>query len=131
MSIIKVHPSSDFGLEEEGGVVFPVITDHSYQVELWLSGFFLRHSVKQLQRKDGLIINADDTQVLSVRSGSDVKSYISKAQAGAQCVDDVLSQIWMIRVPDQTDGDDLWTVEEDTSHAELLTTLTLRRGDRC
>lgn len=38
----------------------------------------------------------------------------------------VLGQVRVIRVPDQTDGDDLGTVEEDTGHPELLPTLTLR-----
>lgn len=36
----------------------------------------------------------------------------------------------MIRVPNQTDGDDLRTVEEDTGHPELLTALTLRKEEQ-
>lgn len=54
-------------------------------------------------------------------------SYIAQAQAGSQGVYDVLSKVRVIRVPNQTDGDDLRAVEEDPSHPELLTTLTLRR----
>lgn len=128
MSIIEVHPSSDFSLEEEGGVVFPVVTDHSHQVKLCLSSLFFCHSVKQLQRNDHH--KHWWHRGLSVRSGSALRSYITKAQAGTQSVDDVLSQIRMIRVPNQADGDDLRTVEEDTSHAELLPTLTLRKKEQ-
>ena len=49
--IIKVHPSSNLGLEEEGGVMFPVVTHHPHQVQLRLSSLLLRHPVKQLQRE--------------------------------------------------------------------------------
>jgi len=51
MSIIEVNPLADFGLEEESGVVFAVVTDHAHKVELRLFGLVLRHSVEQLQVK--------------------------------------------------------------------------------
>lgn len=47
--VIKVHPSPDLRLEEEGGVMFPVVAHHSNQVELRLTSLLLRHPVKQLQ----------------------------------------------------------------------------------
>jgi len=55
------------------------------------------------------------------------RSYIPEAQAGSQRVDDVLGQVGVVRVPDQADGDDLGTVEQDASDAELLAALTLRK----
>lgn len=70
-----------------------------------------------------LPLYADDTHVYR----SVCVSYVSKAQAGSQCVNDVLSEVRVIRVPHQTDGDDLRTVKEDTGHPELLTALTLRK----
>ena len=42
-------------------------------------------------------------------------------------MDDVLGQVGVVRVPDQADGDDLGTVEQDASDAELLAALTLRK----
>lgn len=57
-------------------------------------------------------------------------TYIPEAQAGSQGVDDILSQVRVIRVPHQADGDDLRTVEEDASHPQLLTALTLRKRKR-
>lgn len=51
MCIIEVHPSSDLCLEEEGGVMFPVVTDHANQIEFRLTGLLFRHPVKQLQRE--------------------------------------------------------------------------------
>lgn len=30
MCVIEVHPSSDFCLEEEGGVMFPVVAHHAH-----------------------------------------------------------------------------------------------------
>lgn len=59
MSIIEVNPLADFGLEEESGVVFAVVTDHAHQVELRLFGLVLRHSVEQLrvkQRRRGRLL---------------------------------------------------------------------------
>lgn len=52
MCIIKVHPSSDLCLKEEGGVMFSIVAHHANQVELWLPGLLLRHPVKQLQRQN-------------------------------------------------------------------------------
>lgn len=51
MSIIKVNPLADFGLEEESRVVFAIVTDHAHQVELRLFGLVLCHSVEQLRVK--------------------------------------------------------------------------------
>lgn len=74
---------------------------------------------------DFLRLYADDTDVYQ----RVCSSYVTKPQASAQGVNDVLSEVRMIRVPNQTDGDDLRTVEEDTGHPELLTTLTLMRTE--
>lgn len=52
MCVIKVHPSSDLRLEEEGGVMFPVVAHHSDQVELRLTSLLLRNPVKQLHREN-------------------------------------------------------------------------------
>lgn len=48
MSIIEVDPLADFGLEEESGVVFSIVTDYAHQVELRLFGLVLCHPVEQL-----------------------------------------------------------------------------------
>lgn len=39
----------------------------------------------------------------------------------------ILGQVRVVRVPNQTDSNDLWTVEENSGHPELLPALTLRR----
>lgn len=53
--------------------------------------------------------------------------HVSEVQAGPQGVDDVLGEVRVVRVPHQADGDDLGAVEEDASHPQLLTALTLKR----
>lgn len=45
-------------------------------------------------------------------------------------MDDVLCEVRVVRVPHQADGDDLGAVEEDASHPQLLTALTLKRKRR-
>lgn len=45
-------------------------------------------------------------------------------------MDDVLRQVRVLRVPHQANGDDLGAVEEDPSHAQLLTTPALRGEGR-
>ncbi len=134
MGIIEVHPSSDFSLEEEGGVMFPVVTHHAHQVELWLTSLLLCHPVKQLQREREKKSSVPplSSSVFSLSwwrwcLSVCLLSHIPEAQAGSQGVNDILSKVWVVRVPNQADGDDLWTVQEDTSHPELLPTLTLRR----
>lgn len=49
--VVEIHPSADLRLEEEGGVMFPVVTHHAHQVELRLTGLFLRHPVEQLTHR--------------------------------------------------------------------------------
>lgn len=34
MSIIKVHPFTNFSLEEESRVMFSIVTNHSHQIQL-------------------------------------------------------------------------------------------------
>lgn len=48
--VIKVHPPADLSLEEESGVMFPVVAHHPDQVELGLPSLLLGHPVEQLQR---------------------------------------------------------------------------------
>lgn len=59
-------------------------------------------------------------------------SYISQMEARSQCVDNVLGEVRVLWIPDQSDGNDLWTVEENPACPELLPTLTLTtRRSRC
>lgn len=68
--------------------------------------------------------SADDTRV------NLCCPHVSEVQAGPQGVDDVLGEVRVVRVPHQADGDDLGAVEEDASHPQLLTALTLKRKRR-
>lgn len=51
MGIIKVHPLADFCLEEEGGVMFSIVTDHSNQIQLTLFCFVISYSEEELERR--------------------------------------------------------------------------------
>lgn len=133
--VIKVHPPADLSLEEESGVMFPVVAHHPDQVELGLPSLLLGHPVEQLQRGEDVTARRRRWRLPFALfrpcfNAVSYSTYIPEAQAGSQGVDDVLGQVRVIGVPHQADGDDLRTVEEDASHPQLLTALTLRKRRR-
>lgn len=58
-------------------------------------------------------------------------SYIPQTQAGSQAVDDVLSQVRVVRIPHQTDGNDLRGIHQhpaDTQHLPTVALMERRSG---
>lgn len=54
------------------------------------------------------------------------KTHISQFKASAQAVNHILSQIRVVRVPNQANGDDLWRVHQHTTNTDLFPAVTLR-----
>lgn len=53
-------------------------------------------------------------------------TYITQLKAGAQTVDDILCQVWMIWVPNQSNCDNLWRVHQHTANPDPLPTVALK-----
>lgn len=49
--IIKVDPCFEFGMEDEGGVVFPVVTHHRHQLQSRQFADVWHYTVVHLQKK--------------------------------------------------------------------------------
>jgi len=66
------------------------------------------------------------TKAVLVGSVKTQNTHISQFKASAQAVNHVLSQIRVVRVPHQANGDDLWRVHQHTANTDLFPTVTLR-----
>lgn len=53
-------------------------------------------------------------------------TYITQLKAGTQTVDDILCQVWMVWVPNQSNCDNLWCVHQHSADPDPLPTVALK-----
>lgn len=52
--------------------------------------------------------------------------YPAQVQTGSERPNDIVGQIRLLRIPDESNRDDLWTVEEHAANLDTLTAVALR-----
>ena len=55
-----------------------------------------------------------------------INTHITQLKAGAQAVNDILCQVWVVRVPYQPNCDNLWCVHQHTANPNPFSTVALK-----